>query len=287
MFGAARVATNHMGGGGAGGSAPAGGWNLTGASYDSKFFTFTSESASNASGIRLKDDGTKMYILSDATDKVFQYSLSTAWDISSASYDTKSFTVTTQESGPDGFFFGDSGTKMYIVGYSNATVYQYTLGTAWDVSTASYASKSKSVSAQVATPTDVHFRDNGLSMYVAHRNSGVAMEVYQYTLSTAWDVSTATYATKSFTDSTRDTNLRGFFIGNGGTKLFMVGDVSNDIFSYTLGTAWDISTASYDSKSFALDSQITGPWGFDIKPDGLKLYALGYSVTTAYQYSLT
>ena len=62
--------------------------------------------------------------------------------LSSASYDSKSFSVSTQDSSAtEGFTFSYDGTKMYAVGTTNRTVYQYDLSTAFDVSTSSYASK--------------------------------------------------------------------------------------------------------------------------------------------------
>ena len=53
--------------------------------------------------------------------------LSTAWDVSTASYNNVSFYVGSQEPYPGGVAFSSDGSKMYIVGYTNDTVYQYTL----------------------------------------------------------------------------------------------------------------------------------------------------------------
>jgi len=89
-----------------------------------------------------KPDGTKMFVIGSAYDTVFQYSLGTVWDVSTASYDSKSFDVYSQDSRPTGVFFKPDGTKMFVIGPVNDKVFQYSLGTAWDVSTASYDSKS-------------------------------------------------------------------------------------------------------------------------------------------------
>ena len=79
-----------------------------------------------------------MYIISD-NDRVYQYTLSTAWDVTTASYDSISFSVSSQESITRAGEFSSDGSNMYIVGESSDTVHQYSLSTAWDVSTASYA----------------------------------------------------------------------------------------------------------------------------------------------------
>ena len=99
--------------------------------------------------------------------------------LDTASYDNKSFSVVSQEVFPQDVTFSSDGTKMYIVGYNTDAVYQYTLSTAWDVSTASYASKSFSVSSQDTVPTGVTFSSDGTKMYVVGHSSDA---VHQYTV---------------------------------------------------------------------------------------------------------
>ena len=43
-----------------------------------------------------------------------------------------------QETLPTALAFRDTGAKMYVLGTTNDRVYQYTLATPWDVSTATY-----------------------------------------------------------------------------------------------------------------------------------------------------
>jgi DNA-binding beta-propeller fold protein YncE len=68
-----------------------------------------------------------MYIVGTFKKTVYQYTLNTAWDVSTASYASKSFSVAGQETNPKSVFFNPDGTKMYIVGATNDTIYQYTL----------------------------------------------------------------------------------------------------------------------------------------------------------------
>jgi hypothetical protein len=58
---------------------------------------------------------------------VNKYVLSSAWDISSASY-SQAFSVSSQENDPQALFFKSDGTKMYVLGSGSDTVYQYTTG---------------------------------------------------------------------------------------------------------------------------------------------------------------
>jgi hypothetical protein len=72
-----------------------------------------------------------MYVLGLSNKTVYQYTLSTAWDVSTASYASKSFSTTAQDTTPYGFSFSADGAKMYVLGYTNKTVYQYNVGTAF------------------------------------------------------------------------------------------------------------------------------------------------------------
>ena len=98
-------------------------------------------------------------------------------DISQASYDSVSFSVTSEESSPRNVSFNADGTKMYILGTASDTVHQYTLSTAFDLSTASYDSVSFSVASQETAPTAIAFNADGTKMYVNGTANGT---VYQY-----------------------------------------------------------------------------------------------------------
>ena len=163
--------------------------------------------------------------------------------LATAVYDAKTFSVLTEDTSPDGLFFKADGTAMYVLGAANNTVFQYTLSTAWDVSTASYASKSFDYSAQTITGVGMAFKPDGTKMYIVRSSSSDI--VHQYTLSTAWDISTASYDSKSLDVGAQETGPEGIAFKTDGTKMYVLGIVSNDINEYNLSTAWDLSTASF------------------------------------------
>jgi hypothetical protein len=68
-----------------------------------------------------------MYVVGATNDTVYQYSLSTAWDVSTASYASKSVGVGSQDTIPAGLAFSATGSAMYVVGTENDTVYQYNI----------------------------------------------------------------------------------------------------------------------------------------------------------------
>lgn len=264
--------------------------SLTGASYASKTVSVTSTVTSGVD-LAMSSDGTAVYVISSeggSADKVVQWTLSTAWDISTATSASKSVTVGSQETSPQGVAFGDSGTKMYVVGTSSRTIFQYTLSTAWDVSTASYASKSLLISASATNPVGLRFSSDGTKCYVVTAETSTADKINQYTLSTAWDISTAsTTPSASLTTGTQDTTPTGLAIDPEGKKIYVMGSASNTLYQYSMTTAWDLSTASYDSVSLAVSGQTTSGAGVAVRGDfGTSLYVFGQTGNNIYQYTL-
>ena len=233
------------------------------------------------------DDGTIFYMMGGLNNFVYQYTLGTAWDLSTASYASKSFLFDTQDSSVESIAFNDDGTIMYGAGGTNDTVYQYTLGTPWDVSTASYASKSVGLNVRAdITPTGLVFSVDGTKMYVGNT---IWDEIYEYDLGTPWDISTAVYNAVSITWST----LGVFFVGasafnSEGTKLYAAVDDGSiiGVGQFTLATAWDLSSLTYDGFAASYDASYV-PEGIILKPDCTKMYLLEISTDQIRQYSVS
>jgi len=189
----------------------------------------------------------------------------------------------------------DEGAQLLLVrdipdtGYR--AVYQFTLSTPWDISTATYSGKMFDPAAQALYPYDVRFRKSGMSAYIIESANSV---VYQYTLGTVLDISTASYASKSF-DPIAATSADAIFnieFKPDGTAVYMFGGViltSTSVYQFALGTAWDISTASYVDELDVTANAPDGTLGMVFKPDGTKLYLLTYDdpVYLVVQYNLS
>ncbi len=253
--------------------------DMLNASYDSVSFSVAGEETT-PTGLFFSPDGTRMYVVGSNGDDVNQYSLSTPWVVSSATYVTV-FSVSGQDAAPNGIFFRADGLKMYIVGQTNDTVYQYALTRPWTISTASYESISFSIASQETNPAGVFFKPDGLTMYVT---GTIGDAVYQYTLSTAWNVSTATF-TQSFSVSGQETSPQDLSFTGDGSRMFILGDAGNDVTVYNLTTPWDISTAATTGQ-FSVSGQETTPTGLYVKPDGTKFYMVGTTNDTVYQYTI-
>ena len=257
-------------------------WEMNATStYDSKSFSVTAQETF-PTDVQFKDDGTKFYIVGETNRTVYQYSCATAWDVSTASYDSKSFSVVGQETQPQGLFFKPDGTKFYVTGFTSKTVYQYSCATAWDVSTASYDTKSFNVNTQAIFPVGLLFKPDGINFYIISQTNN---RVYQYSCATAWDVSTASYDSKSFSFNTQENTPSALFFKSDGTKFYIMGTANDTIYQYSCATAWDVGTASYDNRLFSVAGQEGGPLGLFFKSDGAKFYIIGYTNDTVYQYS--
>lgn len=259
------------------------GYYLTGASYDNKSLSVTSQ-ATLPIGSAIKSDGTNYYIIDNVTDNVFQYDLSTAWDISTATYSSKSFSVSSQTTSPVALAISADGTKMYTG--NTGTVYQYTLSTPWDISTASYASKSYTNGTNHTNLRGIFFKPDGTKVYIGDIG-GTPKDVFQYSLSTAWDISTASYDSKTLVVTATVGEFGEFDFNSDGTKLFFQSLDNDAVYQYSLSTAYDISTGVYDSVSFSTGSQDATSRGFVFGNSGTKFYLVGGTNKTIYQYSTT
>ena len=203
-------------------------WDVSTASYLQNFSVASQEVS--PTDLFFKPDGTKVYVVGSSGDAVNEYGLSTAWDISTASY-VQNFSVAAEEAEVAGLFFKPDGTKMYITGSGGQDINEYSLSTAWDISTASYVQRFFS-GVQEALPTGISFKSDGTKMYLV----GVfGDDVNEYNLSTAWDISTASYV-RVFSFASEETTAHGLFFGDNGTKLYIVGTGSNAVHQYSTGT---------------------------------------------------
>ena len=146
---------------------------------------------------------------------------------------------------------------MFLVGESSDAVSEYHLTTAFDVSTASLDS-SFSVSGQEGKPMSVKFNNDGTKMFIT---GTVSDSIHEYTLSTAFDVSTASFV-DSLNVNDKDQNPFGIDFNNDGTKLYFTGNSGDAIHEYNLSTGFDLSTASFNQE-VSLSAYDNEPFGIE------------------------
>lgn len=189
-------------------------------------------------GFRFNNDGTKFYAVGYNQDRVEQFSLSTAYDITTYSSDghlsLSSFSIPSCTN----IIWNNNGTKFYTVGASNDDVNEFSVSTAYDVTSTVTELNEFFVGSQESSPEDIAFSSDGTKMFICG-TSGDDINVYD--LTTGFDTSTASFDTNYNVGST---GVRTMCFSPDGTKL-MVGDTNSDvIYYYTLSTAFDLSTLS-------------------------------------------
>lgn len=233
-------------------------------------------------GLFFKPDGFKMYVAGYQNDNINEYDLGTAWDVSTAVF-LQLFSLAAQDNTPLGIFFKADGLKMYVAGNQNDSIFEYSLGAAWDVSTLAFV-RSFSVAAQEVLPTDVFFKPDGLKMYVLGAEWGITNHVHEYDLGTAWNISTAVYA-HSFDVIAQEASPHGMSFKSDGVKMYVCGTVSNNVNEYDLGVAWDVSTAVF-LQSFSVAAQEDFADGMFFNPAGTKMYVSGPGNDSVNEYDV-
>jgi len=247
---------------------------------EKEFEVFKNQGGGSSGGSGSGDSGLKMFIVGNNGNDIIQYTLATAWDVSSASF-VDSFSIASEDGMPSGVAFSKSGKKMFMVGNDNDSVFEYTLATAWDVSSASSVD-SFSVASEGSSPSDLIFSKSGKKMFVTDNNGD---EVNEYTLSTAWDVSSASFA-NSFSVASQENFPSGIAFSKSGEKMFILGANGDDVNEYTLSIAWDVSTASFVD-SFSVKSEDAGPNGIAFSKSGKKMFIAGNITDSILEYTLS
>lgn len=179
-----------------------------------------------------------MFVVGLTGQDVNQYTLSTAWNPLTATFNG-AFSVASQETAPTGLHFSPDGLRMFVCGTASDAVHQYSLTTPWGITSGVSFVRSFSVSAQEATPTGLSFKPDGKRMYVCGSSGN---DINEYHMTTAWDISTASLvATSDITLSL--VGLRGmFFRQDDGTSLYLMGNQPRDPAVYT----WTIQQVYID-----------------------------------------
>jgi len=254
-------------------------YDISTASYNQSFDV--SGQSNKPWDVTFNGDGTKMFVVGRSTNYVYSYNLSTAYDLGSASY-TQSFDISGEDGDPLDVTFNGDGRKMFVAGNDTNTVYSYDVSTAYDLGSVSYNQKFD-VSGTDITPSGVTFNGDGSKMFVMGYQSS---NVYSYNLSTAYDLGSASY-NQSFDVSEGDDRPPDMTFNGDGTKMLVVGSKDDNVYSYNLSTAYDISTASYNQTSFDVSGQNSNPRGMALNRDGSKMFLIGYDTNKVYRYSTT
>jgi len=157
-------------------------WNLQTASYTAQFKTV--ESINNGlRSIFFKTDGTKMFTVGDIGDAVTAYSLTTPWDVSTAS-NNGGVNISAQDTLPFDLAFSTDGSRLYVLGAINDKISEYSVATPWTPESGVTLLNQYSV----GDVPGFYISDDGTRIFTT---SGASRILKYHTMTTAWDLSTA------------------------------------------------------------------------------------------------
>ena len=209
-------------------------------------------------GIFFKPDGLKMYMVGRGGDDLYEYDLTTAWDITTLTFNQNIAVI--DEANPYDVFFSPDGFYFYIVGSSEDSVRQYDVSTAWDISTVTSDFELAPLpysTGNLPNPVNVNFKPDGTLMFVGDNNVEL---IVTYELSTPWDISTASFLSEFSTVNIPSTGttiptisittMFGLRFSDDGTSIFITDNTKDTIYQLDLSTAWDPTTSTFNSKTY-------------------------------------
>lgn len=226
--------------------------------------------------------GSKLLVLNHNSYTLFRYTLSSPYDLDTASKDNWSKEIP-QANQPFGLNISPDGTKLFVIADVNNSVYQYTVTTAFDWDTI-VDTPANVFSTPEGSPTSLRFGKNGTRMYIAGTNND---RVYQYNLTTPYETTSAGQPVKSFSVASQDTEITDMEFSEDGTKFFMLGAFSDKVYEYIVRTPWESDTIEYTGVNFSTTTQDLSPRGIMFRPNGNSMYIIGDATDRIYQYTLT
>jgi DNA-binding beta-propeller fold protein YncE len=130
----------------------------------------------------VSQDGTKIYVFGQTNNKIFRYSMSPAWGISTASFDTgQELSTSTFDIAVTGVVISNDGTQLLLAGdTSTQFVGYYELATPYDLTSAfgSPLSRRFDMTGFTTAPSDLNFSPSGRRMYIVEDTNDVVAMFY-------------------------------------------------------------------------------------------------------------
>ena len=229
----------------------------------------------------IKPDGTKLYTLEESSTSVYvrEHSLSTAFDISSASAgsytNVKKWSDSTSTTAYDSFDFAHDGSALFVTIANNGKTYKLDMSTAWDLSTLSY--NNQYFSHTWGDGRGFKFFDNGNKLYThSYYSAGVIHRLFYYTLSTPYNLNTLTSGgTVNIPNTEMNSgvgSMSSMAINTSGTRFWFSGNMYPRLYQMDFTTPYVPSTTNLTYIGFTRK--------FTISPDGTKIYGANDSNAT-------
>jgi len=224
--------------------------------------------------IYVNPNGTRLFVSSSSTHLVYQYNLSTPYDISTMSFAQSLYL---NSANLLGFTFKSDGTKIYGGRYNSGTVYEWNLSTAWELSTATFVQSKAGLNYRMIS---IDFNNDGTKFYVLDNTDRIT----SYNLSIAYDISTVVLNTVSDVFTITGAMADNKFL-NGGNQLTITDDTNSTAYQISLSTPYDETTIDHLSyKSLYVGGN--GCSGCHIIENAKKMYILHNTTDLVSEWNL-
>ena len=239
------------------------------------------------SGVALSNDGTKMFVVSETAKKVYEYALNTPFSLKRVVFTGNEFDLSGQTDEPKDILISPDGLKMFIGARDNDEILEYNMTDPNSLFPGNVADSGFTLdySSVGTNGTGFDFSPDGLNIIFIDTGPDKA---FLFTANTAFTFEDGTViTTKEFDLSSESTNPRGVKWSADGLRFFVVDRTNETIFQYRMTTAFDVSTASFSGDSFFTGDQDANPLGMTFSSDGLKIYVVGITTDSIYEYDLS
>ncbi len=249
-------------------SGSSGSWNLANASCESSIVLSDIDSdrfgdTPYMRGCAVSRDGLHIYVgIKEAPIALIQLNMTIPGDLSTVVYSYVEKALPDMGDHPLVIQFSPDGLVLMMIDQTgtddNNYIYQYSLSSAWEISSLSYVRKYKYNTVDFTHPASAFFiKEDGLTMFLAISDADYTFYLHEYSLNTAWDLASVAL--------TRDVNLGtlhlrdGIFSEDGKEIVYFP---SSTMKRAILETAWDIeSVITYDDTDYEPCVLYYGGWG--------------------------
>jgi hypothetical protein len=159
------------------------------------------------------------------------------FNISSASY-TAATQVYSQDNTPMGMVVNPAGTTLLMFGWQNDRIYEYSMSTAWDVSTLTYTNRSHDISNDSGFISNLVYNNDGTKLFATDQSSDL---IIQMDLGTPYQLNSITATTPQSTNTQLSNSISSpqdvEWYDNGNKAIFVN---SSRIYKVDAGAAYTV-----------------------------------------------
>lgn len=256
-------------------------FNISQLTYDNVSIPVNGQSTVPTS-IGIKNTGDKIYLLDATTDGLYEYHLAEVNNISGMTYTGNNINLTSQESNPISFKFNNDGTKLYVIGTSTDTVYEYNIEIPYDIKRAKFTFSTFRYT-QGGSPTSIEFSSDGNKLFISDNSNET---IFSYDLPSPYDLNGFSYDNDNYSLSEVGMPLSAQW-GKNGKSLFVISNTTKSLHEYETTADYSVSGMTHINNSFLLSPIVVTPMDFIWSNDGIHLIVLDGNQDILYQFSTT